>query len=157
RGDLTALTSRNEGLRGLVAAERTGRRLDEIAGEPMDDQGYRLAGAHIREPMRSVRQLRPVSELTAVRCDRWAPPMATGHVRPVVRSPPAPTAHPAAEAWREQQFARLQQRLAATTSARRGVRRRSVVVLPSRSVDRWHEPAAETRSYEERLLSFVFD
>jgi hypothetical protein len=32
-----------------------------------------------------------------------------------------------------------------------------VVVLPSRSVDRWHEPVAETRSYEERLLSFLFD
>jgi hypothetical protein len=32
-----------------------------------------------------------------------------------------------------------------------------VVVLPSRSVDRWHEPIAETRSYEERLLSFVLD
>src|SRR6185437_8765818 len=80
-----------------------------------------------------------------------------GHIRPVVRSRPVPTAHPAAEAWRERQFARLQQRLAATTGARRGARRRAVVVLPSRSVDRWHEPPAETRSYEERLLSFLFD
>jgi PGM1 C-terminal domain len=51
----------------------------------------------------------------------------------------------------------LQRRLAPTASARRGTRRRAVVVLPSRSVDRWHEPAAETRSYEERLLSFLFD
>jgi hypothetical protein len=66
-------------------------------------------------------------------------------------------ARPAAEAWRERQFARLQQRLAATTHAGRDGRRRSVVVLPSRSVDRWHEPPAETRSYEERLLSFLFD
>jgi pheganomycin biosynthesis PGM1-like protein len=79
------------------------------------------------------------------------------HIRPVVRSRPIPTAHPAAEAWRERQFARLQQRLSATTGAGRGARRRSVVVLPSRSVDRWHEPPAETRSYEERLLSFLFD
>lgn len=82
---------------------------------------------------------------------------AEAHVRPLVRPLPGPTAHPAAEVWREEQFARLQQRLAPTTSARRGVRRRAVVVLPSRSVDRWHEPPAETRSYEERLLSFLFD
>jgi hypothetical protein len=55
-------------------------------------------------------------------------------------------------------FVRVQQRLlSATTAARRGARRRSVVVLPSRSVDRWHEPPAETRSYEERLLSFLLD
>ena len=31
------------------------------------------------------------------------------------------------------------------------------MVLPSRSVDRWHEPPAETRSYEERLLSSLFE
>jgi hypothetical protein len=31
------------------------------------------------------------------------------------------------------------------------------VVLPSRSVDRWYEPAAETRSYEERLLGVLFE
>ena len=64
----------------------------------------------------------------------------------------------AAEAWQGERFARVQQRLvAATTAGRRGARRRSVVVLPSRSVDRWHEPPAETRSYEERLLSFLLD
>jgi hypothetical protein len=39
----------------------------------------------------------------------------------------------------------------------RAVRTGTVVVLPSRSVDRWHEPVAETRSYEERLLSFLFE
>jgi hypothetical protein len=44
-----------------------------------------------------------------------------------------------------------------TTAARPAANWRSVVVLPSRSVDRWHEPSAETRSYEERLLSFVLD
>jgi hypothetical protein len=38
-----------------------------------------------------------------------------------------------------------------------GLAQRSVVVLPSRSVDRWHESAPETRSYEERLLSFLFE
>ena len=62
-----------------------------------------------------------------------------------------------AEQHRRERFARLQQRLGAATAARPGARRRSVVVLPSRSVDRWHEPTAETRSYEERLLSFVLD
>lgn len=80
-----------------------------------------------------------------------------GHVRPLVRPLPGPTAHPAAEAWREERFARLQQRLAGTTRDGRGAGRRSVVVLPSRSLDRWHESAAETRSYEERPLSFLFD
>jgi hypothetical protein len=89
--------------------------------------------------------------------DRWEFARTARHVRPLVRSLPAPTAHPTAEAWREEQFARLQQRLAATTNVWRGARRRAVVVLPSRSVDRWHEPPAETRSYEERLLSFLFD
>jgi hypothetical protein len=53
-----------------------------------------------------------------------------------------------------------------STTGRRGKRRWSrtglgarwaVVVLPSRSVDRWHEPAAETRSYEERMLSMLFE
>jgi len=82
---------------------------------------------------------------------------AAGHARPLVRALPVPTAHPAAEVWQEQRFARLQRRLDATMTAGRDARRRSVVVLPSRSVDRWHEPPAETRSYEERLLSFLFD
>jgi hypothetical protein len=81
----------------------------------------------------------------------------SGHVHPLVQALPGPTAHPAAEAWRRERFARVQQRLATATASRRGARRRSVVVLPSRSVDRWHEPPAETRSYEERLLSFVLD
>src|ERR1700751_1118725 len=52
---------------------------------------------------------------------------------------------------------RWNRRLAASTTAAAGTTRRSVVLLPSRSVDRWHEPPAETRSYEERLLSFLFD
>ena len=80
-----------------------------------------------------------------------------GHQHPVVRAMPGPTAHPAAEAWQEDRFARLQDRLAASTDRARGAARRSVVVLPSRSVDRWHEPPAETRSYEERMLSALFE
>jgi len=80
-----------------------------------------------------------------------------GYVHPLVRAQPGSTAHPANEAWRRERFGRLQQRLARATVAGSGAARRSVVVLPSRSVDRWHEPTAETRSYEERMLSFVLD
>ena len=80
-----------------------------------------------------------------------------GHVQPLVRAQPETSAHPAAEAWRRERFARLQQRLATATAARPGGNRRFMVLLPSRSVDRWHEPSAETRSYEERLLSYVLD
>ena len=103
----------------------------------MNDLKHRLTGGHTSDPTRLAGR-------------------RSGHVHPLVRALPGPTAHPAAEAWRRERFARLQQRLAAATARKRGSRR-SVVVLPSRSVDRWHEPAAETRSYEERLLSFVLD
>lgn len=39
----------------------------------------------------------------------------------------------------------------------RAGRVRSVVTLPSRTLDRWHEPPAETQAYEERLLSSLFE
>jgi hypothetical protein len=123
----------------------------------MDDHGYRLPQAHIGEQLRPAGRVWPGCELATLGSGRWVRASAAGHARPLVRAIPGPTAHPAAEVWREEQFARLQQRLAASPTARRGARRRSVVVLPSRSVDRWHEPPAETRSYEERLLSFLFD
>jgi hypothetical protein len=38
-----------------------------------------------------------------------------------------------------------------------GAKCRTVVVLPSRTIDRWYEPPAETQAYEERLLSFLFE
>jgi hypothetical protein len=104
----------------------------------MNNQDYRLAGAYICGRTCSAGRL-------------------SGHVHPLVRGLPGPTAHPAAEVWPGERFARLQQRLGPATATRCGATRRSVVVLPSRSVDRWHEPLAETRSYEERLLSFVLD
>jgi hypothetical protein len=104
----------------------------------MNDLRHHLTGGHSSDPTRLAGR-------------------RSGHVHPFVRALPGPTAHPAAEAWRRERFARLQQRLATATAPKRGGSRRSVVVLPSRSVDRWHEPAAETRSYEERLLSFVLD
>jgi hypothetical protein len=34
---------------------------------------------------------------------------------------------------------------------------RRIVVVPSRSLDRWHEPLAERQAYEERLLTFLFE
>jgi len=120
----------------------------------MNDQGDRRA-AYIREQMRP--SAGEGSELTTLRSHPSAQAGAARHVRPLVRALPRPTAHPAAEAWQEERFARLQRRLAAATTAGRGATERSVVVLPSRSVDRWHEPPAETRSYEERLLSFLLE
>jgi hypothetical protein len=51
------------------------------------------------------------------------------------------------------EFDRLQTRMVSIHAAMRARRgRRSMVVLPSRSVERWHEPPAETQAYEERLL-----
>ena len=32
---------------------------------------------------------------------------------------------------------------------------RSVVIVPSRTIDKFHEPAAETQAYEERLLCLL--
>ncbi len=80
-----------------------------------------------------------------------------GYQAPVVRAMPRPTAHPAPDAWPGDRFARLQDRLVATSGRVLATTPRSVVVLPSRSVDRWHEPPAETRSYEERMLSMLFE
>ena len=41
----------------------------------------------------------------------------------------------------------------AAMRAKRG--RRCVVVVPSRTIERWHEPPAEAQAYEERLLCMV--
>ncbi len=54
--------------------------------------------------------------------------------------------HPLAELG----FPQLQQRLADSLDP--AAQTRSLVVLPSRTIDKWHEPAAETQAYEERLL-----
>jgi hypothetical protein len=32
-----------------------------------------------------------------------------------------------------------------------------LVVVPSRSVDKWHEPHADSQAYEERLLCSLFE
>jgi PGM1 C-terminal domain len=123
----------------------------------MDDRDYRVTEARIDERMRSAARPGTHREVTPLRRDRWAPAKGIGHARPPVHALPRPTAHPTDGPWQWGRFARLQRRLTATTITGRGASRRSVVLLPSRSVDRWHEPPAETRSYEERLLSFLFD
>jgi hypothetical protein len=62
------------------------------------------------------------------------------------------------ERQRSARFAWLQQRMAAVEAAAgAGTRQRSVVVIPSRTIDRWYEPAAEAQAYEERMLSALFE
>ncbi len=123
----------------------------------MNDRDYRAAEARLDERMRSAARPRTDREETALRWDRWAPAKGVGHARPLFHALPRPTAYPIDQSSQRGRFARLQRRLAQTAVPGRGASRRSVVLLPSRSVDRWHERSAETRSYEERLLSFLFD
>jgi PGM1 C-terminal domain len=53
-------------------------------------------------------------------------------------------------------FAELQHRMVAVHAATRAGRGgRSIVIVPSRTIDKWHEPAAETQAYEERLLCLL--
>jgi hypothetical protein len=100
-------------------------------------------------------------------------------VRPIVHARAISTAHPRTESWpegadqgaaaarglpglgeqkRAAGFARLQRRMAAIDAAGRvGASPRAVVVVPSRTIERWHEPAAEARAYEERMLSVLFE
>ena len=101
-------------------------------------------------------------------------------VLPVVRPLSMATAHPAPEVWttpaakvrpigrpqvlpargrnlRSSSFAELQERMPAVVAAERERRQRAVVVVPSRTVDKWQEPAAETQAYEERLLCSLLD
>ena len=61
-----------------------------------------------------------------------------------------------APADRARRFADLQLRLAGAVAAAQADRPgSSLVVVPSRSVDKWRESAAETRAYEERLLCVI--
>ncbi len=95
------------------------------------------------------------------------------YVAPCATALSRPTAHPSAEAWprssangsaqasdgllRSARFGLLQERMAEVDSWACAGRLRSVVALPSRTLDRWHEPPAETQAYEERLLSSLFE
>jgi hypothetical protein len=54
-------------------------------------------------------------------------------------------------------FAELQRRMVTVHAAwRAGHGRRTMVVVPSRTIDKWHEPPAESRALEERLLCLLF-
>jgi PGM1 C-terminal domain len=66
---------------------------------------------------------------------------------------PAVTLADLDEAERSDRFAELQQRLTAVWGVLRSGREgESIVVVPSRTVDKWDERAAESQAYEERLL-----
>jgi PGM1 C-terminal domain len=53
-------------------------------------------------------------------------------------------------------FAELQRRMVTVHAAwRAGHGRRTMVVVPSRTIDKWHEPPAESRALEERLLCLL--
>jgi hypothetical protein len=83
--------------------------------------------------------------------------LARQHMSDLARASPRLGYGPELMAPRRDRFASLQQRLSWTTAAVPNRGRRSVVVLPSRSLDRWFESPHETRSYEERLLSFLLE
>src|SRR5689334_16661365 len=61
------------------------------------------------------------------------------------------------EAERSRRFHDLQKRMSTVEAAARARRARSVVVVPSRTIDKWHEPAAESQAYEERLLCSLLE
>ena len=53
-------------------------------------------------------------------------------------------------------FAQLQERMVTIHAASRaGHGRRTMVVIPSRTIEKWHEPPAETQALEERLLCLL--
>jgi PGM1 C-terminal domain len=94
-------------------------------------------------------------------------------ITPTVRCLTLGTAHPSDEAWhrpnrgqpfvsptpveRSPRFEELQRRLPTAEAATRAGRRHSVVVVPSRSIDDWHEPPAVTQAFEERLLCSLLE
>jgi hypothetical protein len=91
-----------------------------------------------------------------------APIAERQYVYPTVRSLAMPTAHASAEAWpasadKHARFAELQKRIATVEAATLAGRARSLVIVPSRTIDKWHEPAAETQAYEERLLCSLLE
>jgi PGM1 C-terminal domain len=107
------------------------------------------------------------SEMTAE-----APTKPRQYRLPSVRCTSISTAHPSSEAWATStlgqlrrpstasrvgddaagRFERLQRRMTAVERASRTGQRRSLVVVPSRTIGKWREPAAESQAYEERLL-----
>lgn len=119
----------------------------------MNNLNHRLAQERVRDLTRTGR-MRTLPTAAPGGADRRN---AGGYVQPLVHPLPGSTAHPAPEAWPKERFPGLQRRIGRATAAARGFSRRSVVVLPSRSIDRWRESPAERQSYEERLLSFLLE
>lgn len=78
---------------------------------------------------------------------------------PTVTESQAVTAHPSRESWPstlQERFEALQERLSHALAADRArLPGRSVVVVSSRGLDKWHEPPALTKALEERLLGIV--
>ena len=78
---------------------------------------------------------------------------------PTATASDAITAHPSRESWPptpQERFAALQERLSHALAADRvRVPGRSVVVVSSRALDKWHEPPALIKALEERLLGIV--
>jgi hypothetical protein len=78
---------------------------------------------------------------------------------PTVTASDAITAHPSRESWPptpQERFEALQERLSHALAADRvRVPGRSVVVVSSRALDKWHEPPALSKALEERLLGIV--
>lgn len=70
-------------------------------------------------------------------------------------APSTPTAHPSPEAWPALRQTVRRPHPYGIVPAGGGPGPRSVIVLPSRALDRWAEPAAETQAYEERLLAVL--
>jgi len=71
-------------------------------------------------------------------------------VRTAERSPQVPRAE--GEAERSRRFEKLQRRMSTVEAAARAGRARSVVVVPSRTIDDWHQLPAVSPAFEERLL-----
>lgn len=104
---------------------------------------------------------------------------------PRVRWSGFPTAHPSAEAWfvaarrdpgdpapqrlrsvsrgrltdgqKSARFAELQKRMDTVELASRAGEARTLVVIPSRTIDDWQESAAKTQAYEQRLLCTLLE
>jgi PGM1 C-terminal domain len=81
-------------------------------------------------------------------------------VYPTVRCLTTSTAHPGvserpaagADDDRAIQFTRLQERLTQVEADARAGRPRTLVIVPSQTIDKWHVSPAETQAYEERML-----
>jgi hypothetical protein len=97
-----------------------------------------------------------------VRCTvrSTAHPVAEAWMAPAVETPAveAPAVEePAVEQSAEARFDTLQEDMASAQDAVEAGAERTIVVLPSRSVEKWNEDPAVTQAYEERLLCSLLE